>query len=114
MACRFGVASISSGQWHRILRSGVRIHDTWPMAFFQSVLFFGMGVFLLALDWRGLKRGSLPFGSKAFLQKLTYERDRDAVRFWIAFATYLVVGVGMIVYALMLSVSAAVPLPVSR
>ncbi len=84
------------------------------MTFFQSVLFFSMGVFLLGLDWRALRRGVVPFGSSAFLQTLTYEREKEPLRFWLAFATYLVLGIGMIVYGLMLSVDAAQPMPMSR
>jgi hypothetical protein len=72
----------------------------------QSIFFLGMGLLLLWVDWRGLQRGRLPFGSKAYFETLVYERAVSPGRFWFAFALYLCVGIGMLGYAVLLAAGA--------
>lgn len=76
----------------------------------QAFVLFALGAFLLAMDWRSLASGWLPFGSRGFLERLELRRDSRPVAYWLAFAFYAAIGVALIVLGLRILTGATAPL----
>lgn len=83
------------------------------MAIFQGLLFLLLGLGVLAVDYRSLARGWLPFGPRGLSGRLEFRRDEQPLGYWFAFALYGAGGIALVVFALRLLAGSATPLPLN-
>ncbi len=81
------------------------------MRIFQAFFFLFFGIGLSIMAWRGIGRGWLPFGTRGLAGRFEPRREEQPLAFWMAFAVYVAAGAALTVYALMLFIGAAAPLP---
>ena len=83
------------------------------MAVFQGVLFGLLGFGLMAIAWRSLALGWLPFGPKGLSGRVEFRRDEQPLGYWLAFALYGGGGAALAVFAIRLLAGSATPLPLN-
>jgi hypothetical protein len=83
------------------------------MATFQGLLFLFFGIGLLLVDYQSLSRGWLPCGPKGFSGRLEFRRDQQPFLFWLMFLVYGVAGIALTVFAVLLLLGRAAPLPLN-
>lgn len=83
------------------------------MATFQGLLFLFFGAGLLLVDYQSLSRGSLPCGPKGFSGRLEFRRNEQPFLFWLMFVLYGAAGVALTVFAALLLLGRATPLPLN-
>lgn len=80
------------------------------MKAFQVVFFLVIGIGLVAIAWRSLSSGWLPFGRKGWNERNELHRDEQPLLYWLAFLMYAGAGVAAAVYAVMVMMGIAEPL----
>ncbi|HEX6993393.1 MAG TPA: hypothetical protein VF339_04525 [Gammaproteobacteria bacterium] len=83
------------------------------MALFQGVLFLALGYGLLAVVYRSLAHGWLPFGVNGFKGRLELRMDEQPFKYWAAFTFYCAFGVWCIFLAFGVLTGAFEPLPLN-
>jgi len=67
---------------------------------------------LVFIAHQGLSRGWLPFGRKGFFRRIEVRRSEHPFFYWLLFVLYGAGGVASMIFALMLLMGHAAPLPV--
>ena len=81
------------------------------MAIFQGFFLLAVGLLILAIAFRSLSRGWLPFGSNGFKGSLEIRRQENPTSFWAVFALYALLGFAVALYAALMLIGIAPPLP---
>ncbi len=81
------------------------------MRTFQGLFFLIVGIGLVAIAWRSLSTGWLPFGSRGFGKRLEFRRDEQPLLYWFAFVFFVAGGVGLVIFAAWVLAGRAEPLP---
>ena len=84
------------------------------MALFQGSLLLVLGYGLLAVVYRSLFHGWLPFGRNGLKGRLELSRDRQPIWYWSAFTFYCAFGVWLVFLAFALLTGQMEPLPLER
>lgn len=80
------------------------------MATFQCLFLLIVGLLLLAMAFRSLSQGWLPFGSNGLKGRLEVRREENPAGFWAVFALYALLGTAASLYAALMLAGIAPPL----
>lgn len=84
------------------------------MVIFQGILLLVMGYGLLALVYRSLAKGWLPFGPNGFKGRLELSRHRQPIWYWSVYTFYCAFGVWLVFLAFAVLSGQMEPLPLER